>query len=76
MVLLHVELVDDSLQMRSRFLYGQDAFLLELPVRQTSVLHVPCCILKHAIRLPNVDQLLTHYPRGAVISVAVPNGLY
>ena len=76
MVLAHVKLVDDGLQMRSHSLYGQDTFLLELPARHTSVLHVPCCIFKHAVRLPHVDQLLTHCPQGAVISESVPNGLY
>lgn len=60
MMLAHVELVNDGLHMRSCSLNSQDAFLLELLVRQTSVFHIPCCIFEDAIRLPHIDQLLTH----------------
>lgn len=76
MVLVHVEFVDDGLQMRSRSLYGQDALLLEVPVRHTSVLHVPPRIFKHAVRFPHINQLLTNCAKGAVISESVPNGLH
>lgn len=75
MMLGHVKLIDDSLQMRSCSLDGQDAFLLQLAVRHTSMLHVPSRIFKNAIRLPHVNKLLTDCPRGAVISEAVPNSL-
>ena len=76
MVLFHVELVDDGLQMWSRSFYGQDAPLLKLPVRHTGMLYVPRCIFKHAVRLPHANQLLTNYARGAVISEAVSGGLH
>ena len=72
----HIELIDDSLQMRSCSLDGQNTCLLELPVRHTSVLDIPGCVFEHAIGLPHIDQLLTNCPRGAVISKAVPNGLH
>ena len=76
MMLAHVEFIDNGLQVRSRALYGQDAFLLELLVRHASVLHIPRCIFKHAVRLPHVDQLLADCPTSAVISEAVPDGLH
>lgn len=76
MMLAHIELINDGLKMRSCSLYGQDTFLLELPIRHTSVFHVPCRIFEHAVRLPHVDQLLTDWPRGGVVSKAVPNGLH
>ena len=76
MMLAHVKLIDDSLQMRARSLYGQYTFLLERLARHASILNVPRCIFKHAIRLPYINQLLTHRPRGGVVSEAVSNGLY
>jgi hypothetical protein len=47
MMLGHVESVDDGLQMRSCSLYGQDAFLLELPTGQTCMFNVPRCIFNN-----------------------------
>lgn len=76
MMLGHVKLIDDSLQMRSCSLDGQDAFLLQLAVRHTSVLHIPGCVFEHAVGLPHINQLLTNCPTGAVISEAVPDGLH
>ena len=55
MMLAHVELIYDGLQMRSRPLNGQDALLLQLPVRHTGVLHVPSCIFKHEVRFPHIN---------------------
>jgi hypothetical protein len=76
-VLLHIEILDDSFQVRPRPLNICDVSLMNLAVSHANLFHIPGREFEDAVVFPNVDELLTDVAayHDAVIGETMAGGL-